>query len=78
MKFCVLHLSPTAAHHPASNDLAECLHRMLKADIMCHANEQWTEVFPIVLDIRASFKEDLQESVADLVYGNPCAFVVSS
>jgi hypothetical protein len=38
---------------------------------MCHADQQWTEALPLVLGIRASFKEDLQASVAELVYGEP-------
>ena len=55
----------------------ERIYRTLKADVMCHADEQWAEALPIVLGIRASFKEYLQEYVADLVYGNPCVFLVS-
>jgi hypothetical protein len=39
---------------------------------MCHADQQWTEALPLVLlGIRAAFKEDLQTSVAKLVYGEP-------
>jgi hypothetical protein len=39
---------------------------------MCHADQQWTEALPLVfLGIRTSFKEDLQVSVAELVYGEP-------
>jgi len=42
---------------------------MLKAAIMCHADDQRTDALPIVfLSIRASFKEDLQASVTDLIY----------
>jgi cleavage and polyadenylation specificity factor subunit 1 len=44
----------------------ERLHRTLKAAILCHADEQWTEV---LLKIRAAFKEDLKASVAELIYG---------
>jgi hypothetical protein len=37
---------------------------------MCHADQQWTEALPLVLlGIRTSFKEDLQASVAEFVYG---------
>jgi cleavage and polyadenylation specificity factor subunit 1 len=47
-------------------------HRTLKAAIMCHADQQWTEALPLVLrGIRTSFKTDLQASVAELVYGEP-------
>jgi hypothetical protein len=39
---------------------------------MCHADQNWTEALPLVLlGIRTSFKEDLQASVAELVYGEP-------
>ena len=71
-KLCGIHLSRTTAHHPAANGLVERFHRTLKAAIMCHADERWTDALPIVLlGIRASFKEDLQASVAELVYGEP-------
>jgi cleavage and polyadenylation specificity factor subunit 1 len=50
----------------------ERFHRTLKAAIMCHADQQWTEALPLVLlGIRTDFKEDLQASVDDLVYGEP-------
>jgi hypothetical protein len=49
----------------------ERFHRTLKAAIMCHAEQQWTEAFPSVLGIRTAFKEDLQASIAELVYGEP-------
>jgi hypothetical protein len=39
---------------------------------MCHADQKWTEALPLVLfGIRMSFKEDLQASVAELMYGEP-------
>jgi hypothetical protein len=60
------------AHHPAANGLVERFHRTLKAAIMVHADWQWTEALPLILlGIRTSFKEDLQASVAELVYGEP-------
>jgi hypothetical protein len=44
---------------------------MLKAAIMCDADQQWTEVLPLVLiGIRTSFKADLQASVAEIMYGD--------
>jgi hypothetical protein len=50
----------------------ERFHRTLKAAIMCHADQQWTEALPLVLlGICTSFKADLQASVAELVYGEP-------
>jgi hypothetical protein len=39
---------------------------------MCRADEQWTAALPLVLlGVRTAFKEDLQASVAELVYGKP-------
>jgi hypothetical protein len=69
-KLCGIQLSRTTAHHPAANGLVVRFHRTLKAAIMCHADQQWTEALPLVLlGIRTAFKEDLQASVAELVYG---------
>lgn len=60
----------TTAYHPACNGLVERLHRQLKAAIVCHANNNWVETLPLVLlGIRTAFKEDLQASSAELVYG---------
>ncbi|PNF28406.1 hypothetical protein B7P43_G16401, partial [Cryptotermes secundus] len=71
-RLCGIHLSRTTAHHPAANRLAERFHLTLKAAIMCHADQQWTEVLPLVLlGIRTAFKEDLQALVAELMYGEP-------
>jgi hypothetical protein len=62
----------TTAYHPAANGLVERFHRTLKAAIMCHTDQHWTEALPLVLlGIRTAFKEDLQASVAELVYGEP-------
>lgn len=60
----------TTAYHPACNGLVERFHRQLKAAIMCHADSNWVDILPLVLlGIRSSFKEDLQASSAELVYG---------
>jgi hypothetical protein len=56
-------------HHPAANDLAERLHRTMNAAIMCHGEKQWTEILPLVLGTHTAYKEDLQPSTAELVYG---------
>lgn len=63
----------TTAYHPAANGIVERLHRQLKAAIMCHAPaSQWTEALPLVLlGMRSAWKEDLQSSPAELVYGEP-------
>lgn len=62
----------TTAYHPAANGLVERLHRQLKAAITCHASSSWPEVLPwVLLGIRSAWKEDLQASAAELVYGEP-------
>lgn len=62
----------TTAYHPAANGLVERLHRQLKAAITCYASSNWTEVLPwVLLGIRSAWKEDLQASAAELVYGEP-------
>jgi cleavage and polyadenylation specificity factor subunit 1 len=43
---CGIQLSRTTAHHTAANGLVERFHRTLKAAIMCHAEQQWTEALP--------------------------------
>lgn len=69
---CGIHLSRTTAFHPAANGLVERMHRTLKAAIMCRAQEHCTEALPLfLLGMRTAFKEDLQASVAELVYGEP-------
>jgi hypothetical protein len=71
-KLCGIQLSRTTAHHAAANRLVECFHRTLKAAIMCHADQHWTEALPLVLlGIRTAFKVYLQASVAKLMYGEP-------
>jgi hypothetical protein len=35
------------------------------------ADEQRTEALPLFFGIRTAFKEDLQSSTAELVYGEP-------
>jgi transposase InsO family protein len=62
----------TTAYHPASNGLVERFHRQLKAAIVCHADSRWTESLPwVLLGVRTAFKDDLQSSSAELVYGEP-------
>lgn len=62
----------TTAYHPACNGLIERVHRQLKAAITCHAQESWTEALPLVLmGVRSAYKEELQTSSAELVYGEP-------
>ena len=62
----------TTAYHPAANGMVERLHRQLKAAIMCHSTSRWTEALPLVLlGVRSAWKEDVQASAAELVYGEP-------
>jgi cleavage and polyadenylation specificity factor subunit 1 len=69
---CGIQLPRTTAHHAAANGLVERFHRTLKAAVMCHADQQWTEALPLVLlGICTSFKADLQASVAEIVYCEP-------
>jgi len=52
--------------------MIERLHCQLKAALMCHADAHWAEALPLVLlRIRSAWKEDLQASSAELVYGSP-------
>ena len=65
-------LTRTAAWHPTSNGMIERLHHQLKAAVMCHADEHWTEALPLVLlGIRSAWKDDLKASSAELVYSSP-------
>lgn len=60
----------TTAYHPAANGMVERLHRQLKAAIRCHQNQQWTDTLPtVLLGIRSAWKEDLQSTAAELLYG---------
>ncbi|GFV42381.1 transposon Ty3-G Gag-Pol polyprotein [Trichonephila clavipes] len=53
-----------------ANGMIEELHRPLKSAIKCHATERWTEVLPIILlGLRASLKEDILCTPAELVFG---------
>ncbi|GFW85424.1 transposon Tf2-11 polyprotein [Trichonephila clavipes] len=60
----------TTGYHPQANGMIEELHRPLKSAIKCHATERWTEVLPIILlGLRASLKEDILSTPAELVFG---------
>ncbi|GFX86826.1 transposon Tf2-11 polyprotein [Trichonephila clavipes] len=60
----------TTGYHPQANGMIEELHRPLKSAIKCHATERWTEILPIILlGLRASLKEDILCTPAELVFG---------
>lgn len=60
----------TTAYHPAANGMVERFHRQLKAAIKCHQHSRWTEILPtVLLGIRSAWKDDLQSTVAEMVYG---------
>lgn len=71
----------TTAYHPQANGLIERWHRTLKAAICCKDATRWSEHLPLILlGLRTAFKEDLNASPAELVYGStltiPAEFVV--
>lgn len=61
----------TTPYHPISNGLVERFHRSLKQALKCHRTDRWTEVLPLVLlGLRSAYKQDLQCSTAELVFGS--------
>ncbi|GFW23885.1 hypothetical protein TNCV_945691 [Trichonephila clavipes] len=62
----------TTPYHPDANGQVERFHRQLKAAIMAHGSSQWTTVLPtILMGFRATWKEDLQTTAAEMIYGAP-------
>ncbi|GBL99730.1 hypothetical protein AVEN_249763-1 [Araneus ventricosus] len=65
----VVHTTP---YHPQANGSVERLHRQLNSVIRAHATERWTLLLPsVLLGVGASVKEQLNCSVAEMVYGTP-------
>lgn len=63
--------SRTTAYHPCANGMIERVHRQLKAALMCH-QDSWVRALPLVLlGLRSSFKEDLNSTAAEMLYGEP-------
>ncbi|XP_064469629.1 uncharacterized protein LOC135384353 [Ornithodoros turicata] len=60
----------TTAYHPAANGMVQRLHRRVKTAIMSVSPASWTDALPLtLLSLRATVKEDLQCSPAQMVYG---------
>lgn len=61
----------TTAYHPAANGLVERFHRSLKAAVMAYEDpSNWHEFLPLILlGLRVSWKEDIDCSPSELVYG---------
>ena len=66
-------LSPTTAHHPQANGLVERMHRRLKEALKARClSSDWFHQLPwVLLSLRATVKEDLNTSPAELVLGAP-------
>lgn len=61
----------TTSYHPCANGMIERVHRQLKAALICH-QDSWVRSLPMVLlGMRSAFKEDLEATVAETVYGEP-------
>ncbi|XP_037929435.1 uncharacterized protein LOC119687791 [Teleopsis dalmanni] len=60
----------TSSRHPHSNGILERFHRTLKAALKCKSNQRWTEELPLILlALQSVFKDDIQASPAEMVYG---------
>ena len=61
----------TTAYHPCANGMVERFHRQLKACLKASSDSsKWTELLPLILlRLRTTFKQDLQCTPAQLVYG---------
>lgn len=66
-----MHHIMTSSYNPRANGMIERFHRQLKASLRCVANDHtWSEALPIVLlGIRTTFKEDLNATAAEMLYG---------
>lgn len=60
----------TTPYHPQANGLIEEFHRPLKAAIKAYNTDRWSDALPtILLGFRSTFKDTLQATASELVYG---------
>ncbi|ROT70728.1 integrase core domain protein [Penaeus vannamei] len=74
----------TTAYHPCANGMVERLHQHMKQALTSFSpNRRWVDQLPhVLLNIRTSFKEDLQCTSAEMVFGTtlalPADFLVTA
>ena len=70
----------TTAYYPCANGMVERFHRQLKACLRASSDSsKWTELLPLILlRLRTTFKQDLQGTPAQLVYGTTFVYQDSS
>lgn len=58
-------------YHPSCNGKIERWHGILKAAIMAHATEHWTEILPsILLGLSVTVRENIGYSPSEMVCGS--------
>ena len=68
----VASMNATTAYHPQAIGLVERMHRTMKASLKANlgSDPNWCDTLPMVLlGMRAAVKQDINCSVAEMVYG---------